>query len=266
MTAMRRDVLTLCVAFLIVTTCACHGGSTPAAPTGTAPPPTVDALAITSGVSTLRSGFFADFTLTATLSDRTTQIVRGEWRTSDSSVATVDANGRLTAVTHGSVALTAAYQGRTANRNVRIIYDYGGHWDGTFVARTCDQTGIFLASHYCQNLGADTPRFALELTQTGENLDEIGGMMSLRGLIGAVSGSVTSDDRLILNASYVAVSDGLTLQVGVPTWLTAPSGGAVMTGSFVETLGAMSGASGRSTQTNDIVTATRKASGALRAR
>jgi len=263
---MRRAVLRLCLASMLLTTGACHGGATPAAPSGTPPPPTVDALAITSGVSTLRSGFFADFTLTATLSDRTTQIVRGEWRTSDPSVATVDANGRLTAVAHGPVTLTATYQGRTANRNVRIIYDYGGHWDGTYIARTCEETGIFLASHYCQNLGAETLRLALELTQTGENLDEIGGMMSLRGLVGAVSGSVTSDDRLVLNASYVAVSGGLTLQVAVPTWVTAPAGGAVMTGSFVETLGAMSGAVGTSTQTNDIATAARKTTGAQRAR
>ena len=116
-TSARRDPLIrsgsigILVASVLLSAWGCTGGgSTPAAPAPA--PPTTDSLAITSGVDALRTGFFADYSLIATMSDRTTQTVtrQATWTTSDQSIATVDANGRLTAFSNCVVALSASYQ------------------------------------------------------------------------------------------------------------------------------------------------------------
>ena len=98
------------------------GGTTPVTPTPPAPP-TATGITITSGVDALRAGFFADYTVTANMSDRTTQIVTTEsvWTTSNSAIATVDAKGRLTGLSHGTISLNASYQGRTVSRSVSIV-------------------------------------------------------------------------------------------------------------------------------------------------
>src|SRR5690242_373706 len=85
------------------------GGSSPAAPTP--PAPTASSIAVTSGVDALRTGFFADFTVTATMSDRTTQVVTSQatLATSDPSIATIDASGRLTAFRFGTITINASY-------------------------------------------------------------------------------------------------------------------------------------------------------------
>ena len=77
-TSARRDPLIrsgsigILVASVLLSAWGCTGGgSTPAAPAPA--PPTTDSLAITSGVDALRTGFFADYSLIATMSDRTTQ-------------------------------------------------------------------------------------------------------------------------------------------------------------------------------------------------
>jgi hypothetical protein len=237
------------------------GGTTPVTPSPPAPP-TANSISITSGVDALRVGFFADFTVTASMSDLTTQIVTTQsvWTTSDPAIATIDAQGRLTGLSHGSVALNASYQGRTVSRSVHIVHNYGGHWDGTFAVRACDQSGIFTSSRYCENLGREPLSFALELTQSGANADQITGLMSLRNLVGPVSGSVTTDGRLVLSGPYVATTGGVNIRVEIPSWLTAPVGTVGMSGFFVYTL-ELVGADGKATQTNEIVTAQKKLEG-----
>jgi hypothetical protein len=237
------------------------GGTTPVAP---APPPapTATSLAITSGVDALRAGFFADYAVTASMSDRTTQVVTAAsaWSTSDPAVATVDAKGRLTGLSNGSVNLIASYQDRTVSRSVRIVHNYAGHWDGTFVVRSCEQSGVFVTLRYCDNLGRDPLTFALELTQGGANADQITGMMSLRNLVGPVTGSVTSDGRLALAGPYVATTGGVNIGVDIPSWLTSPVGTVGMSGFFVYSLTVI-GSDGKATQTNEIVTAVKKLEG-----
>jgi hypothetical protein len=245
-------------AYVLLFTLGCRGGvPTPVAP---GPPvPAAETITITSGVDALRTGFFADYTLIASMSDRTTQVVTRQavWTTSDLAVGTVDANGRVTAVSHGTIGLNATFQGRAATRSVRIVHNYGGQWNGTYVARSCDQTGVFASSRYCQNLGSNPSPLGLEMTQSGVNVDEISGMIALRGLVGPVSGRVTSDGRLALSGSYVAVSGGASQRVEIPSWSTLPAGSFGMTGSFVQRLTVV-GLDGAVTQTNEIVTATRR--------
>src|SRR5205085_7443559 len=95
--------------------------------------------------------------------------------TSDPSIATNDANGRVTALRFGPVTITASFQGRSATRTINVVFNYGGTWTGTYAVRACDQTGIFLSSRYCQNASLEPLPLSLELTQTGPWAARIGG-------------------------------------------------------------------------------------------
>lgn len=253
------------VAVFLIGACAawsCGGdGGSPVTPAPPAPP-TANSITITSGVDALRSGFFADYTVTVSMSDRTTQTVTADagWTSSDPAVATVDTRGRVTALSNGTISLNATYQGRAASRSVRVVHDYGGHWDGTFVARSCDETGVFISLRYCQNLGREPLLFALELTQSGPNVDQITGLMSLRGLVGPITGSIANDGRLTLRGPYVAAGSGGDVQVDILSWLTAPAGNLGMSGSFAYSL-TLIGSDGKGTQSNEIVTALKKPGG-----
>lgn len=251
---MRAFLFVLCA--LMATGCSA-GSSAPAAPTPS--PPTASSIAITSGTDALRTGFFADFTITATMSDRTTQMVTSQatLTTSDASIATIDANGRLTALRHGVVTINASYQGRTTSRAVSIVFNYAGTWTGTFAVRACDQTGIFLTSRYCQNAQTEPLPLALELTQTGTNVDRISGSISLRNLVGPVTGEVTGDGRLVLSGAYVATTGGFNLRVEILSWATNPVQTTGMSGFFVYKVEVV-GSDGVANQTNEIISVSRK--------
>src|SRR5436190_23963918 len=101
----RGGVIT-CV---LLAACGCNGNTMPATPSPR-PPPTASSLTII-GVDALRTGFFADYTVSASMSDGTTQIVttQAALTTSDPSVATVNGNGRVTALSQGTISLSASY-------------------------------------------------------------------------------------------------------------------------------------------------------------
>jgi hypothetical protein len=233
------------------------GASSPAAPT--TPPPTASTIAVTSGTDALRTGFFADFTVTATMSDRTTQVVttQATLTTSDPSIATIDTSGRLTALRHGVVSINASFQGRTTSRAINVVHNYAGTWTGNYAVRACDQTGIFLSSKYCQNAQTEPLPLALELTQTGTNVDRIGGSISLRNLVGPITGEVTGDGRLVLSGSYVATTGGFNLRVEILSWATSPVQNTGMSGFFVYKVEVV-GSDGVANQTNEILTVTKK--------
>lgn len=239
---------------LLVAVSACSAGSSPTSPRP-APPATANSIAITSGDDAIRTGFFSDFTVTATMSDLTTQIVttQAALGTSDPSIATIDANGRVTPVRHGSVTLSASFQGRTAARTIAIVHNFAGIWNGTFAVRTCSESGIFVTARYCLNASNQALPVALELTQSGPRVDRISGLISLRGLAGPVSGEVTADGRLALTASYTAAGGGSTFQIDLRSWSTTPAGDLGMSGSFSYDASVV-GSAGSASHANEILT------------
>jgi hypothetical protein len=259
--AMRGAWLGAAALCLVAATAGCGAGS--AAPgTPSTPPPTANSIAITSGDDALRIGFFSDFTVTATMSDRTTQIVtpQAALSTSDPSVATIDANGRVTALKHGTVAINASYQGRSASRTIASVHDYAGTWNGTFAVRSCSESGVFIAARYCLNASNQALPLALELTQSGPRVDRIAGLISLRGLAGPISGEVTADGGLSLSGSYVAAGGGSSFRIELQTWSTTPVGNTSMSGSFAYNSSVV-GSEGVATQTNEILTIAKKLDG-----
>src|SRR5687768_7378507 len=116
---MHRIVVTFVIPLAALVVTACGGDSSPSAPTpiGSSAPatPTVSSLRI-DGPDAVRTGSSADYTVTATLSNGTTQTVTPTWSSSSASTASVDANGRMTAHSHGPVTLTATHQGASGTK------------------------------------------------------------------------------------------------------------------------------------------------------
>ena len=83
---------------------------------------TVSSLLVSGATSLSGVGQTVQLTATATFSNGTTQNVTATttWQSSNTGVATVTSGGLVTAVTSGSVTLTATYQGKTATATVAI--------------------------------------------------------------------------------------------------------------------------------------------------
>lgn len=103
-------------------TAAYQGMSTVRTITVTPAPIVVASIAVTSSTKSLPAGTKAQLTAIATYSDGTTANVTNSvaYTSSNPAVATVDANGQITAIAAGSAVITATYQGKTATINITI--------------------------------------------------------------------------------------------------------------------------------------------------
>jgi hypothetical protein len=217
------------------------------------PTTTTTGLSIT-GQDAIRTGFFANYTATATLSNGTTQTVTPSWTSSNPGIASVDTAGRVNGNAHGSVNLSASYQGLTASKNVNVVQNYGGTWTGTYRMNKCDQAGVFSQVRWCQELGGvgATLPFSLGLSQSGNNRDVIDGILALGSIAGNVSGSVSGDGRLVIGGTYSVTDEGITFNITIGGWDTRASPGDSMTGGWAQSLTA-TGAPGNAYQENQIV-------------
>jgi hypothetical protein len=197
------------------------GSDSPSSPTSTTPTtPTVSGLAI-AGADALRTNSSQTYTATATLSNGTTQAITPTWSSSNGAVASISAGGLLSGTTHGSTMVMANYQGQTASKTVAVVNSYGGSWNGSWVMRACDQSGVFRDVSWCQDLGGAGSVLPLQMTasQTGTALNQISGTVTIDvGLAGTVSGSVTPDGRLNVAGSFDVVVEGVTFRFDISAW------------------------------------------------
>ena len=188
------------------------------------------------GPDAVRTGFASDYTVTASMSDGSSQDVSASasCTSSDPSVASIAAPCRLSGNKHGSATLTVSSQGRTTSKTVSVVNNYGGSWDGVYWVRTCDATGIL---GWCaENLDGEWS-FSLILTQSGSGQDQISGAISLGNHIGSqplrgtVSGSVTNDGRLLLGGSTVInTHTGVAFQFSISDWDSIVDANTVLSG------------------------------------
>jgi hypothetical protein len=107
---------------LVVTLAVSWSCSSSSSSTTSPSPATVSSVAV-SGIASLSNiGQTVQLTATATFSDGTTQNVTATatWQSSNSSVATVSSGGLVTAVTSGTVTMTATFQGKAGTATVPI--------------------------------------------------------------------------------------------------------------------------------------------------
>jgi hypothetical protein len=238
----------------------CGGDDTPSAPSSPATP-TVNTLTI-SGYKAILTGTSANYTATAQLSNGTNRSVTPAWSTSNPSVASVDNAGRVEGLTHGEVNLAASYQGQSASMTVNVVHNYAGNWNGTYVIRACDESGVFADLEWCVFGGGSVAganlQYSLALTQGDEHgigLNEVTGNVSLYDLPGNISGHVTSDGRLVIGGTYLVTSEDVTFEMTIGGWDTRPAAGDSMSGGWALSLRAI-GLPGNAYEEHRIVSAT----------
>ena len=121
----KTSCILLTVALIPLWTLACGGSRQ----TPTAPPPPITVTAVTvNGEISITVGQTSQFTLTATLSDGTTQNVStsATWQSSNAGMASVSAAGAVTAVSPGTATITATYQGTSNALAVTVVGAAGG--------------------------------------------------------------------------------------------------------------------------------------------
>jgi Bacterial Ig-like domain (group 2) len=198
----RMRLVALVVVASLIGLAAC-GNKNPAAPSQ--PAITVNGLAI-SGHDSVLTGLSASYTVTATLSDGSTATVTPAWTSNNPTVASVDSGGRLEGRSHGSTSVTAAYEGRSTSKNVQVVNNYSGVWEGTSVARACTDSGELTNydGGWCRSGWAHVGNVikgpTMTLVQSGTNLSEITGRFSY--FEEPISGMVTSDGRLTLSGTF----------------------------------------------------------------
>jgi len=247
-----RRVMVSTFLFLVLGGCGDDSG-----PTGPSTPatPTVTGLTV-SGLDAIRTGFVSNYTATATLSNGTTQGVSPTWTSSDPSVATVDGTGRLSGTSHGSITLSASYQGANGSKMVNVVNNYGGAWEGTYLLRACDQSGVFIDAEWCEGLGGvgSILPIMLAFSQSGDDQRQINGSITLgTGITGNITGNVTGNGRLVLQGTFTVTSEGVTFEFAFGGWDTRLVSPGQMAGRWAQSQRAV-GVPGNAYQEVEIVT------------
>lgn len=231
---MFRSVVVLLAVIAVNAACS----SDPVTPAPTPPAtPAVTGVAI-SGFDAIRTGFFSNYTATATLSNGTTQDVTATatWTSSNLNVGSVAA-GRLDGNAHGSVVITASYQSISTTKTVSVVQNFGGQWSGTYVLNVCDNSGSAAQAGWCQGRGVGSLYpFTLILTQGGNSQTEMSGTFGLGSLSGNVSGNVTGDGRLVIGGSYGVNVLATTARVEIGGFEARATSGDSLTGGWAMNL------------------------------
>jgi len=241
-------------------------GKNPAAPSQAAAP-TITGLAII-GADAVLTSLSASYTVTATLTDGTTRTVTPAWTSSNPGVASVDGGGRLEGRIHGSTNLTASYEGRSATKNVQVVNNYAGTWEGRYVIRACTDEGE-LTDHdggWCKAGAGRVGTVAsirLTLSQTGSSLSDVRG--TLGDYDGNVTGMVGADGRLSLAGTLNEWDwdhEVILATVQIRGWESNLAGPGVMTGRWSEHLATHIFRIGNADTENELVTMTQTSTSA----
>jgi hypothetical protein len=256
----------------VVAVAAGCGGKNPAAPSQAAAP-TITGLAVI-GADAVLTSLSVSYTVTATLTDGTTRTVTPAWTSSNPGVASVDGVGRLEGRVHGSTNLTASYEGRSATKNVQVVNNYAGTWEGRYVIRACTDAGDLADRDggWCRDgpgrVGT-VGSIRLVLSQTGGGLSDITGTLGVNDGGSKVTGTVTADGRLGLGGSTSIFGDldfdtrdVILSTLQIMAWESNLAGPGVMTGRWSEHLALFTFRNGTADTDNELVTMTQTSTSA----
>lgn len=249
-----------CSLGVLLLTMACGGKSTTAPTPVTPVAPTLTSLTIT-GLEAVRSNFFTTYTATAGLSNGTSQDVTSTttWTSTNPNIGSMTpaTPGRLDANAHGTIVITAAYQGRSSTKTVNVVQNFGGQWSGVSIVRACDQSGAFRDIRWCQGYGlvGSQVGFSLGLAQGGTDRSQITGNVNVGSITGPITGTVTADGRLNLGGTYTFTNNGVSVQMTIGGWNTSASAGDRMTGTWSQNL-TVPGFSGNAYEQHEIINVT----------
>ena len=219
---MATRVFVVCT--LAIAACACGDDKT-------APSPTVAGIVVTSTSDLLFIGANETFTATATLSDDTTRtITNGVWGTNDPQIVSVEqATGRVLAIGSGNATVFVDYEGQRGTRAIRALPNFQGAWSGSYVVRTCTETGEIAEAELCSDVFVVGSELPLNLIAS-QTRDVATAQLFLGSLLGNVDGTVQ------LNGEWPASGTIRSGEVSIETvWVfqSAQSGRITGSGNFL---------------------------------
>lgn len=236
------------IAILVLATVVLCGCGESATPDPSPSMPTVASLAIAPATDLLKLKATEQWTASATLSSGAVQPVTATWTSSASAVASVDGTGRVTALSPGQTTIAATYQGKSASRELRVVPDYGGRWEGTASLVSCQVQGEFQPD-WCARLQGSTA-LRLDLLQTR---DYVSGSWVLLQSSGVVQGTIATTGTLSLTGT--AYQAGATITIA--EWQASTTDNQRMTGRFtlVWTVPGLSGSARTEVEIRDCIKA-----------
>ncbi len=191
-------------------------GDQPTAPTA-APAPSA-ALTII-GPETIRTGSPTVYTAAGR-----TMTVRPTWTSSDPITAAVDADGSVTGRVHGSITLTATYQGATTSKTIDVVNDYGGEWAGTSIVRLCDGSvtpytwgwatcNVFYGGAVSGAVGT-SHEITLQLSRSPQDVRQMTGWLDMRRTMQSWAGVYDLDDFAFFPLKGNVANDGRLILAG----------------------------------------------------
>jgi hypothetical protein len=163
------------------------------------------------------------------------QTVMPTWSTDNPAIATIDATGELTAVSHGEVTVTARYEDAAAVKRVRIVNDYGTTWAGHYMVTRCEETDDWRSAEFCDAEGlaaGQTFDIGLDLQQ---ERDAVTGTMWLGALNGSFTGAVVSAGNLTGECKMAFNVEGSVADILVSPFSVMRQGDRITEGTFTAT-------------------------------
>jgi len=224
----------LAAALLFATACGKESSSsgTPTSPTPAATP-VATGISIAAPSTGFRTGQNQTFTAQVAFSNGTTQAPSSPaWASSNSTIASVNNAGVVTANTQGTAGISVSSQGFSAQLPIQVWQDYQGTWTGEYVIRVCAQSGDFALGGWCSLFPAGSLLpFRLRLTQ---NEGAASGTLELGSISLPISGGIFETGRFVGSASGTSTTSGFVFTYKVGTFSVLSNGNA-LTGNLVVT-------------------------------
>ncbi|MEQ1761273.1 MAG: Ig-like domain-containing protein [Vicinamibacterales bacterium] len=109
----------------------------------------------------------------ATLGTGSSQSITSGWKSDSPNVATVSDSGVVTGVSNGTATIYVVFGGRQGQAQVRVMPNYPGQWQGTYIIRSCQTIDLedIIANTCTLKLTPGTVLpVSFTLTQSGESV------------------------------------------------------------------------------------------------
>ena len=219
----------LTAAAVMVLACGC-GGEGGGSATGPSGGPASVAVSMSNA---LRVGQSEQATATATLTSGGSQPVTTGFRSDSPGVATVTDGGMVTAVGNGLANVYVVSGGRQGTKNLKVVPDLEGTWQGTYVVTRCVGTGFFLDEFkFCTegfSVGSVLP-ISASISQTQDTTTHA--FMMGAAPTNSVSAVIGPDGSATVATTAITDAPGVRIDVTVRVSSTTPG---VITGTVAST-------------------------------
>lgn len=210
----------LVVAGLMVSA-ACGGSSSPG------PSAVPQSLAISPAVDLLKIKASETLSAALTASNGQQTPATATWTSDAPSVASIDANGRVTGQASGNATISAQASGLRQTVAVRVVPDYHGRWEGITRVTGCADEGDF--DTLCDDVVGGGLALRASITQTR---DAITADVDFDDAKGRITTTIQSNGRLVTTGQLALTIEGIAFDVALSEWDTTSVDNQSMTGRY----------------------------------